>query len=144
VLLPGRCECARPTARSRLPPCHGARALSRARFGLAQRQPRLPDGPPAPSFSQAHTCAIPLIGHTCIRCARTFNETDLPMTSTLTRTTDRITPLEPVDLDPNAFPSSNVDQIPELAPQWKKLDLAEILSRPAAFVSVSQSNCLYR
>jgi nicotinamidase-related amidase len=33
--------------------------------------------------------------------------------------------------------------IPELAPQWKKLDLAEILSRPAAFMSVSQSKSLY-
>jgi hypothetical protein len=28
-----------------------------------------------------------------------------------------------------------VGAIPELAPQWKKLDLSEILSRPAAFVS---------
>jgi nicotinamidase-related amidase len=34
-------------------------------------------------------------------------------------------------------------RIPELAPQWKKLDLAEILSRPAAFVSISQNNSLY-
>jgi nicotinamidase-related amidase len=34
--------------------------------------------------------------------------------------------------------------IPELAPQWKKLNLAEILKRPAAFVSVSQNNSLYR
>jgi nicotinamidase-related amidase len=33
--------------------------------------------------------------------------------------------------------------IPELAPQWKKLDLAEILSRPAAFMSVSQNKSLY-
>ena len=33
--------------------------------------------------------------------------------------------------------------IPELAPQWKKLDLAEILSRPAAFVSISQNKSLY-
>jgi nicotinamidase-related amidase len=33
--------------------------------------------------------------------------------------------------------------IPELAPQWKKLDLAEILSRPAAYLSVSQSKSLY-
>ena len=33
--------------------------------------------------------------------------------------------------------------IPELAPQWKKLDLAEILSRPAAFVSISQNKPLY-
>lgn len=34
--------------------------------------------------------------------------------------------------------------IPELAPQWKKLNLAEILKRPAAFASVSQNNSLYR
>ena len=33
--------------------------------------------------------------------------------------------------------------IPELAPQWKKLDLAEILARPAAFVSISQNKSLY-
>jgi len=33
--------------------------------------------------------------------------------------------------------------IPDLAPQWKKLDLAEILSRPAAFVSISQNKSLY-
>jgi hypothetical protein len=30
-----------------------------------------------------------------------------------------------------------VSAIPELAPQWKKLDLGEILSRPAAYVSIS-------
>ena len=36
-----------------------------------------------------------------------------------------------------------VNAIPELAPQWKKLDLAEILSRPAAFVSISQVKSLY-
>jgi hypothetical protein len=34
--------------------------------------------------------------------------------------------------------------IPELAPQWKKLDLAKILQKPAAFVSVSQNNSLYQ
>src|SRR3954467_3555853 len=34
--------------------------------------------------------------------------------------------------------------IPELAPQWKKLNLAEILKRPAAFASISQNNSLYR
>src|SRR5690606_41850317 len=28
--------------------------------------------------------------------------------------------------------------IPELAPQWKQLDLAEILKRPAAFLSISE------
>lgn len=33
--------------------------------------------------------------------------------------------------------------IPKLAPQWKKLNLAEILKRNAAFVSVSQNKCLY-
>lgn len=36
-----------------------------------------------------------------------------------------------------------IHAIPELAPQWKKLDLAEILKRPAAFVSVSQNKSLY-
>ena len=33
--------------------------------------------------------------------------------------------------------------IPELAPQWKKLDFTEIISRPAAFVSISQNKSLY-
>lgn len=42
------------------------------------------------------------------------------------------------------FPSSNVHAIPELADHWKALDFREILSRRAAFVSVSQSNSLYR
>jgi nicotinamidase-related amidase len=36
-----------------------------------------------------------------------------------------------------------VNAIPELAPQWKKLDLAKILSLPAAYMSVSQSKSLY-
>jgi nicotinamidase-related amidase len=39
--------------------------------------------------------------------------------------------------------SAGSKAIPELAPQWKKLDLAEILSRPAAFVSISQNKSLY-
>jgi nicotinamidase-related amidase len=39
--------------------------------------------------------------------------------------------------------ASAATAIPELAPQWKKLDLAEILSRPAAFVSISQNKSLY-
>lgn len=39
--------------------------------------------------------------------------------------------------------AGGVNAIPELAPQWKKLDLAEILSRPAAFMSVSQNKSLY-
>jgi len=56
----------------------------------------------------------------------------------------RTTPLPPVELDPADFVPSNKHLIPELAPQWKKLDLREILSRPAAFVSVSQSNSLYK
>src|SRR5260370_35941432 len=36
-----------------------------------------------------------------------------------------------------------INAIPELAPQWKELDLAEILSRPAAYMSVSQNKWLY-
>ena len=56
------------------------------------------------------------------------------------------TPLPAVALDPATlgFPPSNVDSIPPLAEQWKSLDLREILTRPAAFFSVSQSNSLYR
>lgn len=37
-----------------------------------------------------------------------------------------------------------IHAIPELAPQWKKLDLAKILKYPAAFLSVSQNNSLYK
>lgn len=44
---------------------------------------------------------------------------------------------------PTAAYSATVDDIPELAPQWKKLNLAEILKLPAAYVSVSQSKSLY-
>lgn len=60
--------------------------------------------------------------------------------------TARTTPLEPVELDPATlgYPTSNAHLIPPLAEQWKTLDLREILSRPAAFLSVSQSNSLYR
>lgn len=36
-----------------------------------------------------------------------------------------------------------IHAIPELAPQWKKLDLEEILKRPAAYVSISQNKSLY-
>jgi nicotinamidase-related amidase len=36
-----------------------------------------------------------------------------------------------------------VNAVPELAPQWKKLDLAKILALPAAYASVSQSKSLY-
>src|SRR5699024_12295915 len=42
------------------------------------------------------------------------------------------------------FPPTNAHLIPALAEQWQSLDLREILSRPAAFLSVSQSNSLYR
>lgn len=42
------------------------------------------------------------------------------------------------------FPTTNIDSIPELAAHWKRLDLREILRRPAAFLSVSQSNSLYK
>ena len=44
---------------------------------------------------------------------------------------------------PTAAYSATVDDIPELAPQWKKLNLAEILKLPAAYVSISQSKSLY-
>lgn len=63
---------------------------------------------------------------------------------TTTALADRITPLAPYELDAADFPSSNVAQIPPLAPHWQSLDLREILRRPAAFLSVSQSNSLYR
>jgi nicotinamidase-related amidase len=36
-----------------------------------------------------------------------------------------------------------IHAIPELAPQWKQLDLAKILRYPAAFLSVSQNKSLY-
>src|ERR1700751_5538897 len=44
---------------------------------------------------------------------------------------------------PTVAYSAAVDDIPELAPQWKKLNLAEILKLPAAYVSISQSKSLY-
>lgn len=59
----------------------------------------------------------------------------------------RTTPLEAVELDAAtiaALPRSNADVIPPLHPQWRSLDLREVLSRPAAFLSVSQSNSLYK
>src|SRR5690625_3056576 len=36
-----------------------------------------------------------------------------------------------------------IHAIPPLAPQWKKLNFAEILKKNAAFVSISQNKCLY-
>lgn len=67
------------------------------------------------------------------------------MTATVENPT-RTTPLPPADLDPATanFPRSNVASIPPLAKQWQQLDFREILSRPAAFLSVSQSNSLYK
>jgi hypothetical protein len=37
-----------------------------------------------------------------------------------------------------------VHAIPELAPQWKEIDLAKVLKYPAAFLSISQNNSLYK
>ncbi len=34
--------------------------------------------------------------------------------------------------------------IPELAPQWKEVDLVKVLKYPAAFLSISQNNSLYK
>lgn len=64
----------------------------------------------------------------------------------VTALSTRTTPLEPVEIDPDALglPASNADQIPPLAEQWRTLDLRELLSRPAALLSISQSNSLYR
>ena len=42
------------------------------------------------------------------------------------------------------LPPANTDAIPELADHWRQLDLREILRRPAAFVSIGQSNSCYR
>src|SRR5699024_12465546 len=42
------------------------------------------------------------------------------------------------------FPPTNPHLVRAVAEQWQSLDLREILSRPAAFLSVSQSNSLYR
>lgn len=39
--------------------------------------------------------------------------------------------------------TGGIHAIPELAPQWKKLDLAKILKKNAAFVSISQNKGLY-
>ena len=60
---------------------------------------------------------------------------------------DRASPLEPLELPGDVIaglPPTNTDAIPPLADHWKKLDLREILRRPAAFVSIGQSNSCYR
>jgi nicotinamidase-related amidase len=49
-----------------------------------------------------------------------------------------------IDTAETTFAPSNVASIPPLAPQWQSLDLREILSRPAAFLSISQSNSVYK
>ncbi|MDJ1370055.1 cysteine hydrolase [Gulosibacter molinativorax] len=68
--------------------------------------------------------------------------------TTLTVAQERITPFEPVALDPAAqnppLQPNNLASIPELAKHWQDLDFREILSRKAAFLSVSQSNSLYK
>lgn len=33
--------------------------------------------------------------------------------------------------------------VPELHPQWRSMDLAALLTKPTAFLSISQSNSLY-
>jgi nicotinamidase-related amidase len=43
----------------------------------------------------------------------------------------------------DAAARGGIHAIPELAPQWKQLDLRKILSYPAAFLSVSQNKSLY-
>lgn len=62
---------------------------------------------------------------------------------TITDTTTDLEARLETDAELN-FPASNVASIPPLADHWKKIDLREILSRPAAFLSVSQSNSLYK
>lgn len=68
------------------------------------------------------------------------------MTALALDSLSRITPLAPVALDPEAlgYPPHNRASIPPLAKQWEQLDFREILSRPAAFLSISQSNSLYK
>lgn len=66
---------------------------------------------------------------------------------TATATALRTTPLEPVELPDSllaTLPPTNTAALPELADHWKQLDLREILSRPAAFISIGQSNSVYR
>jgi nicotinamidase-related amidase len=52
--------------------------------------------------------------------------------------------IDAVAADEDKTKLGGVHAIPELAPQWKQLDLAKILKQPAAFLSVSQNNSLYR
>ncbi|OBG47551.1 cysteine hydrolase [Mycolicibacterium fortuitum] len=68
------------------------------------------------------------------------------MTALALDSSSRTTLLAPVALDPEAlgYPPHNRASIPPLAKQWEQLDFREILSRPAAFLSISQSNSLYK
>jgi nicotinamidase-related amidase len=50
---------------------------------------------------------------------------------------------EAADEDKDQRKLGGVHAIPELAPQWKQLDLAKILRYPAAYLSVSQNKSLY-
>jgi nicotinamidase-related amidase len=48
-----------------------------------------------------------------------------------------------IALADDKWKQGGVAAIPELAPQWKALDLAKILRYPAAFLSISQNKSLY-
>lgn len=57
------------------------------------------------------------------------------------------TTLDPVALPDEviaSLPPTNHASLPALADHWQRLDLREILSRPAAFISIGQSNSVYR
>lgn len=45
---------------------------------------------------------------------------------------------------PRSRQPTNHASLPPLADHWRQLDLREILSRPAAFISISQSNSVDR
>jgi nicotinamidase-related amidase len=49
----------------------------------------------------------------------------------------------PVSIEAIGCLMSNEHLIPELAPYWKRLDFPALLSRPAAFLSIAQNNCVY-
>ncbi|ART67965.1 cysteine hydrolase [Mycobacterium dioxanotrophicus] len=68
------------------------------------------------------------------------------MTALAVNGSTQTTPLAPIALDPEAlgYPADNRAAIPPLAKHWEQLDFREILSRPAAFLSISQSNSLYK
>jgi len=49
----------------------------------------------------------------------------------------------PVSIEAIGCLMSNEHLIPELAPYWKQLDFSTLLSRPSAFLSIAQNNCVY-